>query len=168
MTLDDGTYIVGEDIAAGKYNIIAKDSVGALTIYDTNNRAYVNTMLSSNDLLSCATTFQHINLKTGMKVDLDGAAEFVPANMDSTSPQFEEITLTAGEYIVGTDIAAGTYHITAIDGNAMGIQNLVIHYEDGAKAAELDEGDMVKDVVLTDQIAIIVQGDLEVEFTPAQ
>lgn len=107
--LGSGTFTCGVDIPQGRYVIKAKENSGNFTVTDNSN-LIINSILDPTGENGVQTLT--INLIKGEKINIDGMNEviFTPAITK------ERDVLTAGNWIVGLDIAPGRYVATPING----------------------------------------------------
>jgi len=128
VTLITGTHTVGQNIPAGRYVITAQGH-GNFVIRNADNRLHVNEILNdmqgtSTQGISSFTT----NIGVGYTIEIRGnlrAAVFTPATRALAT------TLTTGHWVVGTDIAAGTYYATPAAGSS---GNFIVHHANGRLA----------------------------------
>lgn len=105
-----GMYLVGTDIPAGVYYIEVNDSS---CYYEVLSDAHAENCLF-NDYFE---TFQYVELKEGEYFSLERGT-MVPAK-DAPKPEPVNGKYSAGCYLVGQDIPAGTYTLTAASGSAV-------------------------------------------------
>lgn len=187
--LSTGTYVVGEDIQAGKYDISVLDGFGTIKIWesldDYNNGGFrkENYYLSASD----GDTVSNARLYDGYCVVVDSGLDIFLTDKDAApqkavqESQVEEpassdaITLSAGYYIIGNDIPEGEYNLNAVHGNgavsisnAVGDINTYLMAEEksnlhktlpGSYKVSLDE------IQLTKGYSLIIADSLIVEFT---
>ncbi|WP_047983570.1 hypothetical protein [Ornithinibacillus californiensis] len=120
-TLNTGTFIVGEDIPAGRY-VITGDGMGNLFVYDENGLPEVNEILDNS--AEMGVTSVTTNLEDGQEIEISGInnVKFTPAETKISN------TLSAGSWEVGLDIEPGRYNVTTPSGmgnffvyNSMGL-----------------------------------------------
>lgn len=118
--LSSGHYIVGMDIPAGTYDIKAVKGRG--NVYSTNAyKGGLNEIMgtSSNDVQSfdnCELPKGTILSVLGVKVSIKSDAADINGMQKRENPATKSVTLMPGNYIAGTDFAAGTYDIKAASG----------------------------------------------------
>jgi len=103
-TLFSGTFMVGQDIPPGRY-VITADGSGNLFVND-GDLPRVNVIL--NNEVGFGVTSLTVYLYEGEEIEISRINNviFTPAITESST------TLTAGDWIVGLDIPAGTYDAT--------------------------------------------------------
>lgn len=112
VTLNAGTWVVGKDVQPGRYVVKATNGSGNFT----DDSGKINVILGTtpdNEMgqVDSYTT----DLKKNDKIKLSGieSASFTPTPDKRT----EMTDLTAGNWVVGKDIKAGRYDITATAGS---------------------------------------------------
>ncbi|HWT26420.1 MAG TPA: hypothetical protein VN131_00640 [Mobilitalea sp.] len=157
--LKTGVFTVGKDIPAGRY-VITGDRYGNLFIKDPSGLTYTNEILGGGDLgVDSVTTDIH----DGDTIQIQGVKNvtFTPAKT-----VLYKDTLTTGTWVVGLDIAQGSYIITSPNGSG----NLFIYDNKGVSIVNeiLGKGDVTVDKVnadLVDGFKIEVSGMKEIKLT---
>lgn len=112
-TLYCGTFIVGEDIPAGRY-IISGEGHGNLTMYD-GDHMFINEILT-DDTSDSSTGVPNVTvrLSDGQEINISGMDEVVfnPAKTKLAT------VLHTGYWIVGFDILAGVYNASPGEGES--------------------------------------------------
>lgn len=111
VTLGAGTYKVGRDIQPGRYVIRAKTGSGNVSGDNDLNLILGTTVDNSLGQVDSYTT----DLKKNAEVKLESlqSVTFTP----TPSKRSFKTTLSAGDWVVGKDIKAGRYEITALQGS---------------------------------------------------
>ena len=111
VTLGAGTYKVGRDIQPGRYVIRAKSGSGNVSGDNDLNLILGTTVDNDSGQVDSYTT----DLKKNAEVKLEGlqSVTFTP----TPAKRSFKTTLSAGEWVVGKDIKAGRYEITALQGS---------------------------------------------------
>ncbi|ALC08151.1 hypothetical protein [Lactiplantibacillus plantarum] len=111
VTLGAGTYKVGRDIQPGRYVIRAKTGSGNVSGDNDLNLILGTTVDNSLGQVDSYTT----DLKKNAEVKLENlqSVTFTP----TPSKRSFKTTLSAGDWVVGKDIKAGRYEITALQGS---------------------------------------------------
>lgn len=112
--LSHGSYVVGEDIPMGRYDIVSHDS-GNIYIYE-NNRIIVNERFDPTG--KYGITLLTLDLQDNQVIDVEGLEEtiFTPAQTEVAT------TLHTGKWVVGLDIEPGEYIVTG-----EGLGNLFVY-----------------------------------------
>jgi len=127
VTLTTGTFTVGQDIPAGRY-VITGLGHGNFVIRNADNRLHINEIL--NDMQGTSTQgvpSVTTDLGAGYTIEIRGlqGAVFTPATRSIAT------TLTTGHWVVGTDVAAGTFYAVPAAGSS---GNFIVHNADGRLA----------------------------------
>jgi hypothetical protein len=112
-SLYTGTFVVGEDIPAGRYTITGSGS-GNLFIYE-NGIPFINEILmGSRSDFDLGVPSVTVDIKDGNEIEISGINNviFTPATTELST------TLSTGYWVVGLDIPAGTYEATCNDGES--------------------------------------------------
>ncbi len=104
-----GMYLVGTDLPAGVYYVHPSEES---CYYEVFSDSYTERCLF-NDYFE---TFSYVELKEGEYISIERGT-MLPAK-DAPKPIAQDGKYSAGCYLVGQDIPAGTYTLTATDGNA--------------------------------------------------
>lgn len=160
-TLNTGSFKVGTDIQPGRYTVKATSGSGNFT----NKSGSINVILGETPDNSGGQVDSYtVTLKKGEHIKLDGieSTSFKP----TPSKADYKTNLGAGQWIVGQDIKAGRYEITATQGsgnlqNGSGSINEVL----GTKADKSE--DQVTKVTATLHNGEVISSDLEgIKLTP--
>jgi len=115
-----GTFIVGEDVVAGRYDVTTEGGTGNFVVYE-GQMPVVNEVLTNDtdNTLGIGVTKIQIDLKDEQSIEIAGL------NAVILKPSVIELktTLGAGNYLVGRDVPEGTYIATA----PKGIGNFVVY-----------------------------------------
>ncbi len=106
ITLDEGNYVVGEDLSADRYHITAEHT-GNIFI-ENNSISGATSDIIEDEGLNLGVPSVTVDLIDGAEIeiaDLDPGI-FTPVKERTTSD-----TLTTGAWEVGTDIEAGNYEV---------------------------------------------------------
>lgn len=111
VTVGPGTYTVGKQIKPGRYTITSLSGSGNLT---GEKKSDINIILGTkvDDDLGQVTSYTS-SLKKGAKIKIDGIEQ---VNFKPVSKRKKLTTLGAGDWVVGKDIKAGRYKISALEG----------------------------------------------------
>lgn len=126
VILEEGTYVVGEDLEAGRVYLSAESSdfsaemwiihTGNLTVYDQED-----TVVFENHFQDMAGAMQAlVDLREGYRIELTGNDPIITVSYsDPVLPKSdyfseEAIELISGHYEVGEHIEAGTYSFESI------------------------------------------------------
>lgn len=151
ISLEEGNYVVGEDLPADRYKITGKGS-GNLFIENNSASGSVSEVIE-DDGLNLGVPSVTVNLYDGAEVEILGLEQsiFTPVkNRDASD------TLTTGAWEVGKDINEGNYEVIAA-GEQSG---KVMVYEQGNKIPVYDE--------LIDPKGELASDTLTVELTDGQ
>lgn len=125
--LASGNYTAGIDFPAGTYTITAVSGTGNVSSSNMYSGG-LNVMMGieENESLSSLyeTEFKNAKLPDGTVLKVSGGVKIKIAsdaantgNMkERENPLTEEVSLSAGNYVAGTDFPAGTYDIIAVSG----------------------------------------------------
>lgn len=151
ISLEEGNYVVGEDLPADRYNITGKGS-GNLFIENNSASGSVSEVIEDEGL-NLGVPSVTVNLIDGAEVEIVGLEQsiFTPVKDRDASD-----TLTTGAWEVGTDINEGNYEVIAA-GEQSG---KVMVYEQGNKIPVYDE--------LIDPKGELASDTLTVELTDGQ
>lgn len=167
MELSSGHYTAGIDFPAGKYDITAIKGGGNI-ISDNFTNGGINAMMGTEEKDAGMGLYQqeyaNINLPSGTRLSVSGLTVNIKCEAADGAPlSAREQTLTEtvelgnGNFISGEDFPAGTYTITATEGNGtvssdnlidgginsiMGVEDpaAIIDYVPEYKNVELPEG----------------------------
>lgn len=162
-TLGAGTFTVGEDVPPGRYVIEpGAGQSGNLSASSEEDPLAINEILGGEAGFGVPSVTS--TLTEGEQLEISGLSEvtFTPAETELRS------TLTAGDWVVGLDIAAGDYVATPADGET---GNFVVYDDWGLPATNeilgADDGFSVPEVTvsLADGDEIDISGLSEVTFT---
>ncbi|HLS62698.1 MAG TPA: hypothetical protein VK060_04940, partial [Ruania sp.] len=162
-TLGAGTFTVGEDVPPGRYVIEpGAGQSGNLSASSEEDPLAINEILGGEVGFGVPSVTS--TLIEGEQLEISGLSEvtFTPAETELRS------TLTAGDWVVGLDIAAGDYVATPADGET---GNFVVYDDWGLPATNEilgeDDGFSVPEVTvsLADGDEIEISGLSEVTFT---
>ncbi|WP_022917531.1 hypothetical protein [Ruania albidiflava] len=162
-TLGAGTFTVGEDVPPGRYVIEpGAGQSGNLSASSEEDPLAINEILGGEVGFGVPSVTS--TLTDGEQLEISGLSEvtFTPAETELRS------TLSAGDWVVGLDIAAGDYVATPADGES---GNFVVYDDWGLPATNEilgeDDGFSVPEVTvsLADGDEIEISGLSEVTFT---
>lgn len=123
VELFSGNWIVGEDIAPGRYEITTTDGQNRnLFINKEDDNSHVNAILGDSNISVSRVSFY---LTGGEEIEIKGMdlVIFTPLEAGKDLTQIH-----SGNWIVGVDVEPGTYIATTVDG-ASG--NLFVYNQDG-------------------------------------
>ncbi|WP_416148279.1 hypothetical protein ACM26V_18930 [Salipaludibacillus sp. HK11] len=108
ISLDEGSYVVGEDFPADRYKITSSSS-GNLFVENNSAGGSVSEILEDEGL-NLGVPSVTVNLYDGAEVEITGFEQgiFTPVENRTVSD-----TLTTGAWEVGTDINEGNYEVIA-------------------------------------------------------
>lgn len=119
--LQSGAYYVGLNIPEGIYNVTVNSGLG--NIMTTSG---VSSALGSGTAVEYADSFNNLTLANGdiltvtqsldIKISTDEA--YYSSMSSYENPATEEYEFDPGNYVVGTDVAAGIYDIEIVSGTA--------------------------------------------------
>src|SRR5699024_8376576 len=162
-TLGAGTFTVGEDVPPGRYVIEpGAGQSGNLSASSEEDPLAINEILGGESGFGVPSVTS--TLIEGEQLEISGLSEvtFTPAETELRT------TLSAGDWVVGLDIAAGDYVATPADGES---GNFVVYDDWGLPATNEilgeDDGFSVPEVTvsLADGDEIEISGLSEVTFT---
>lgn len=182
--LSTGTYVVGEDIQAGKYNVSVLSGYGRVEIWESleeyrkNGNWIESYYVSSDD----GDTISNMRLYDGECLTVDsqiklrfGNDQAEDESRTEESASSDAITLSAGYYTVGKDIPEGKYNLKAVHGNgavsvsnAVGDINTYLMAEEKSNLRKTLPGSYkvsLDEVQLTKGYSLIIADSLIVEFT---
>ena len=113
VTLGAGTFTVGTDVQPGRYVITPGDGqVGNISITSDKDLMLVNDILGISDLLQMGVPSVTTDLTAGDEITISNMSDvvFTPAETKLSN------TLSAGNWVVGLDIAPGRYVATPGEG----------------------------------------------------
>ncbi|TLQ04946.1 hypothetical protein FEZ51_03270 [Pediococcus stilesii] len=112
VTVGPGTYTVGKQINPGRYVITSLSGSGNLI---GEKKADINIILGTevDDDLGQVTSYTS-SLKKGAKIKIDGIEQ---VNFKPVTKRLKSTKFGAGDWVVGKDIKAGRYKISALEGN---------------------------------------------------
>ncbi|MCG0557206.1 hypothetical protein [Lactiplantibacillus plantarum] len=111
VTLGAGTYKVGRDIQPGRYVIRAKSGSGNVSGDNDLNLILGTTV--DNDLGQVDSYTTDLKKNAEVKLESLQSVTFTP----TPAKRSFKTTLSAGDWVVGKDIKAGRYEITALQGS---------------------------------------------------
>ncbi|MDP4178145.1 MAG: zinc ribbon domain-containing protein [Bacillota bacterium] len=127
----NGTYLVNKDIPSGLYKVTLKDSMGyierAKDVTMNDDDIIANIMLTGNGYVEI--------LSTDTAVKLQGV-EIEPITLTNLKPNIKD-TATDGIYLVGYDLAPGTYKVELTD------ESSKIGYIERSKSVTMDLSDII-------------------------
>lgn len=162
--LGAGTFFGGRDIQSGLYDITPIECQGNCTIEDSNGKVNITEILGINKGIGVAKI--RTKITNGDKIQLLGInkAHFEPvASSFNTTNQITQ--LYTGTWIVGEDIAEGTYIATSSKGSG----NFAVYNKNGlAKVNKILGASGVKEVTvdLEDDNIIVISNLNQVTLTP--
>lgn len=111
-TLSTGTFIVGEDIAAGRYNISTDSGAqGNLFVRDEAGMSFINEILGSPEFgVTNVTTV----MEEGDEIEISGMNQVYFEPYESE----ERTEIGTGQWLVGDDVAPGRYEATISSGSS--------------------------------------------------
>lgn len=118
IELFSGEWVVGEDISAGRYEITSTSTSGNFVVMNESNLPIVNEILGDN-AFDMGVSSITIDLSKGQIINISGMDDVLFTPIESS---LKEGSLTAGTWIVGTDVKAGKYIATTPKGSG----NLVV------------------------------------------
>lgn len=155
VRLQEGKYIVGEDINSGIYDLEFQKDSGAFNIESLDYN------LNFGDMMLGDTTKSRVYLIDGQGIDITlGVGIFVPAN--EVLHPYEEVELYSGVWYVGKSITPGRYRIEPVKYSG----NLFIDSKDGALIAH-EIGDRIITVTLNEGDKIKIKGT-KFKFIPSK
>jgi hypothetical protein len=115
-TLGEGEWTVGEDIPRGRYIITAAQGTGNISSIKANGDRGINEIFSANPHTGLRVRTVTTDLEKGEVITIQnlGKVAFIPAPTELTT------TLSAGTWVTGFDVPAGTYTATAADSREQG------------------------------------------------
>jgi uncharacterized protein with FMN-binding domain len=135
----DGTYLVGKDIEAGLYRATLTDTVTKMGYIERSK----GVSMDADDILAnvILTGNGYVEIKsTDTAVKLQGV-EITKIDI-STLPKAPKAVVTDGMYLVGYDLAPGTYKVEVTDTvTKMG-------YVERVKSASMDSDDIIDNAVI--------------------
>ena len=111
VTLGAGTYKVGRDIQPGRYVIRAKSGSG--NVSGDNDLNLILGATVDNDLGQVDSYTTDLKKNAEVKLESLQSVTFTP----TPAKRSFKTTLSAGDWVVGKDIKAGRYEITALQGS---------------------------------------------------
>jgi hypothetical protein len=108
-TISDGTYLVGTDIAAGRYK---GSTVGGNGYWQISSDANGANIIENDN----TTGDFYVEVRQGQYLNLSGV-EITKTEAAAPTAAPASDTISDGTYLVGTDIAAGRYKGSAVGGN---------------------------------------------------
>lgn len=158
VTIDEGDYAVGEDVAPGRYSIsTTADYAAYLRIYDEEDRYVAGEVLISEDSADSAVAYPtevlvYIGEEDNIEVTNDESFTLTPV-----STEYED-ELPSGMHVAGHDIEAGDYRVSTDETGLVGhvetshapayvtSRNAVGNPEEGGRESfvmTIEEGDVV-------------------------
>lgn len=107
-----GTYLVGKDIQSGLYRVILKDTITKIGYIERAKDVNMEASSIIANIILTGNGYVEI-LKTDVAVKLQGV-EIEPITLADLKPALQK-ELTNGIYLVGYDIAPGTYKTEITD-----------------------------------------------------
>lgn len=162
--LGAGTFQGGQDIQAGLYDVTPVDGSGNFTVTSSGGNLNVNEVLGDAEGLGVAKV--RVQISDGDQIQLQGInkTHFEPVTAPFVKT-VQTLSLYAGSWTVGEDIAAGRYTATPSSGTG----NFVVNKDGMPVTNEILGGDMgVKNVTvnLEDGETINISGLNQVNFVP--
>lgn len=178
-TLSAGYYTAGVDIPAGKCNVVAVSGNGNLSSSNLWNGG-INEIFGIDDGSGYYTeSFNGLELSEDAVLEVSGNLKikltYSELKSNYTGRTYDEnasVTLSSGNYTVGSDLPEGTYKVVAVSGNGNlsssnlfnGGINEVFGIDDGS-------GYYTKEFLnlqLEKDITVEIKGNLKVKFIPAK
>lgn len=154
-----GEFIVGENVVPGRYDITSLDGVGNFVVYD-GEMPIVNEILTNQAGGQIGVTKIQIDLYEGNRIQISGINKVLlkPAEIALKT------TLVSGNHLVGRDVPAGTYIVTAPQGTG----NFIVYDGDFPVVNEiLGSGDIGVEKIrisIKDGQMIVISGLEKVEL----
>lgn len=166
-----GTYVIGRNIPAGKFDLVAEEGCGDFCIRERYQRQWHHTQKLG---LSCddrAERFRNLTLKKGDTLQINGDLWLATEPSTPIQNLWEEI-LEPGNYKIGTDLPSGTYHIDVLLGegsvfNDAENQNGQPFFQDMAHEKD-GIASRYKNLPCEKGTTLYVRGNLRLQLTPAK
>lgn len=121
VDLQAGKYYIGLHIPEGVYSVSVNSGLGNIM---TNSG--VNSAMGSGTAVTYADSFDNLTLANGdvltvtqsLNINISTKEAYYSSMVPYENPAGEEKELSAGNYIVGQDVAPGIYDISIVEGTA--------------------------------------------------
>lgn len=129
-----GTWVVGEDINPGHYEITSTGPSFSLTVASNQSDASHTQLIGHNETVQSYTTW----LQEGETVIIEDLEDLEDSYLIFNPNQLQaNANLGAGCYIVGTDLDPGDYTLQVADAESLGH---IYHFDRDGKDLSYDEG----------------------------
>lgn len=162
--LSTGTFVGGKDVKKGLYEVTPVDGQGNFTIKSSNGNLKTNEVLGKSQDMGVSQV--RVKIEDNDEIQLQGIRK---VHFEPVTTEFQtsviETKMHSGEWIVGEDIVAGRYKVTAPSGsgnfvifnNNMPVTNEILGGQYGVKEVSVN---------LKDKEKIEIASLNEVKFEP--
>ena len=168
ITLNPGTYRIGEDLDPGKGDLTAVSGKGEVCIRERKSNKWDQNFKLHADNSGAPSRYRNLTLRTGDTLEINGSLQLTvtpsTAIVDGETPE-----LTMGIYQLGVDLPPAKYDLTATAGSGS-----VQYFEPDAKERSFfqsmscdddDNASVYENLLCTMGGRLVVDGTLTLELT---
>ena len=166
-----GTYVIGRNIPAGKFDLVAEEGSGDFCVLEYNALDWHHPQKLGYEGDDRSRRFRNLTLKRGDTLEINGNLWITTRNAMPISDVSQE-PLEPGNYKIGLDLPAGTYNVRVLLGEGSIFND--VKEEDGKPffqemaVEDKEKASRYNNLYCEEGSTLYVRGNLQLQLRPSQ